>query len=115
LIFAASFPAMTQITEKLDWSLPTDILAEFSRRWRVRELALFGSILRDDFGPESDLDVLISFQENAPWTLWDLTTMADDLTALFGRRVDLVEREALRNPFRRDEILRTARIIYVSP
>lgn len=92
--------------------IPTDQLEAFCHRWRVRELALFGSVLRDDFGPASDIDVLISFEEDAPWSLWDLTTMRDELTALFGRPVDLVERESLRNPFRRDRILSNRRVIY---
>lgn len=82
-------------------------------RWRVRELALFGSVLRDDFLPDSDIDVLISFDEDAPWSLWDLTAMQDELAELFGRPIDLVEKEGLRNPFLRDRILSTRRIVYV--
>ena len=92
--------------------VPQDELNKFCRRWRVRELALFGSVQRDDFGPASDIDVLISFDDDAPWTLGDLTTMQDELAALFGCPVDLVEREGLRNPFRRDRILSTPRVIY---
>lgn len=85
----------------------------FCRRWRVRELALFGSAVRNELTPESDLDVLISFDEAAPWSLWDLIAMQDELSAAFGRRVDLVEREGLRNPFRRERILSTRKVIYV--
>lgn len=63
--------------------------------------------------PESDVDVLISFEEEAPWSLWDLIAMRDELTSLFGRPVDLVELEGLRNPFRRERILKTRKVIYV--
>ncbi len=93
---------------------PHDVLEALCRRWRVRELALFGSALRDDFGPESDVDVLVSFDADAPWSLWDLITMRDELATVFGRAVDLVEREGLRNPFRRQRILETSRVIYAS-
>ncbi len=100
--------ALTGIT------VPPDRLEALCRRWRVRELALFGSAVRDDFGPQSDVDVLVSFDEDAPWSLWDLITMRDELTELFGRPVDLVEREGLRNPFRRQRILETRQVIYAS-
>ena len=89
-----------------------DALAEFCRRWRVRELSVFGSALRDDFGPESDLDFLVSFDPEAPWSLWDLVTMRDELAAITGREVDLVEKEGLRNPYRRKEILSTPEVIH---
>lgn len=89
-----------------------DVLEALCRRWRVRELALFGSAVREDFSPESDVDVLVSFDEDAPWSLWDLITMQNELADLFGRPVDLVEREGLRNPFRRRRILETRQVIY---
>jgi predicted nucleotidyltransferase len=88
-------------------------LEAFCRRWRVRELSLFGSVLRDAFTPESDVDVLVSFDPDATWSLWDFTEMRDELGALVGRPVDLVEREGLRNPFRRDKIMQTRKVIYV--
>lgn len=92
--------------------IPTASLESFCHKWRVRELSLFGSVLRDDFGPESDVDVLVSFADDAPWSLWDLTAMSDELSGLVGRRVDLVEKEGLRNPFRRHTILKTRKVIY---
>ena len=79
--------------------IPADTLAEFCRRWRVRELSLFGSAVRSDFQPDSDVDVLVRFDPEAPWSLWDLVTMRDELAAIFGRDVDLLEEDALRNPF----------------
>jgi uncharacterized protein len=93
-------------------AIAEDRIAAFCRQWRVRELALFGSVLRDDFGPQSDVDVLVSFEPDAGWSLWDLGLMREELSALFGREVDLVEKEALRNPFRRHEILTTCQVIY---
>lgn len=93
-------------------TIPPGALEAFCRKWRVRELSLFGSVLRDDFGPDSDVDVLISFDEDAPWSLWDLIAMQDELAELFGRPVDLVEREGLRNPFRRRRILETRQVLY---
>jgi predicted nucleotidyltransferase len=94
--------------------LPEDKLADFCRRWKVVEFALFGSVLRDDFGPDSDIDVLVTFQPDAPWSLWDLVDMRDELHQLFGREVDLVEKDALRNPFRRHEILREYKVVYAT-
>lgn len=89
-------------------------LKALCRQWRVRELSLFGSVLRDDYGPGSDVDLLVSFEEDAPWSLWDLIALKDALSELFGRPVDLVEREALKNPFRRKRILETKQTIYVA-
>jgi predicted nucleotidyltransferase len=84
----------------------------FCQKWKVRELSLFGSILRRDFAATSDIDVLVSFDQDAPWSLWDIAVMRDELSALTGRQVDLVEREALRNPFRRQMILESRKVIY---
>jgi predicted nucleotidyltransferase len=89
-------------------------LAEFCRKWCIHELSLFGSVLRDDFGPESDIDLLVSFEADAGWTLFDLIEMKEEAEALFGRPVDIVEREALRNPWRKREILRTHEVIYAA-
>ena len=80
----------------------------------ITELALFGSVLREDFNQDSDVDVLVTFAENAPWSLWDFVDMQDELKAIFGRDVDIVEKRALRNPFRRHEILSTNEVVYAS-
>ena len=93
-------------------AIPPDVLEAFCQKWKVRELSLFGSVLRDDFGPHSDVDVLVSFDDDAPWSLWDLIGMQDELAELVGRPVDLVEKEGLRNPFRRQQILETRQVIY---
>lgn len=94
--------------------LPLPDLETFCRKWRVRELALFGSVLRDDFSPESDVDVLVTFSPEAPWSLWDVIRMQEELEGLLGRKVDLVEKEAIRNPFRRREILGSQRVVYAA-
>lgn len=94
--------------------IPKDRVAEFCRRYRIRELSLFGSVLRDDFHPESDVDALVEFQPDAKHSLFDLVQIAEDLTSLFGREVHLVEKPALRNPFRRYEILRTRQVIFAA-
>ncbi len=89
-------------------------LADFCQRWKVTELALFGSVLRDDFRPDSDVDILVSFYPDARWSLFDLVKMQDELKILFGREVDLVERAGLRNPFRRRAILSSMQVVYGS-
>jgi hypothetical protein len=91
-----------------------DRLTGFCRKWKVTELSLFGSVLREDFGPASDIDVLVTFQPDAPWSLWDLLDMREELQHLFGRDVDLVEKDALRNPFRRAEILGNYKVVYAA-
>ena len=94
--------------------IPKDKIEEFCRRWKITEFALFGSVLRDDFRPDSDIDVLVTFERGAGHTLFDLVYMENELKDMFGRHVDLVERGGLRNPFRRREILRTMEVIYAS-
>jgi len=89
-------------------------IAEFCTRWRIREVSLFGSVLREDFRPDSDVDVLVTFHPDARWSLFDFVDMQEELKALFGRDVDLVEAEGLRNPFRRRSILRSKEVIHVA-
>ena len=94
-----------------------DKLASFCRRWKIAELALFGSVLRDDFRPESDIDVLVTFAPDAKRRFYDLIDMKGELETLFGRPVDLVERrlvETSRNYIRRKHILEHAETIYVA-
>jgi predicted nucleotidyltransferase len=91
-----------------------DAIASFCDRWKITEFALFGSILRDDFRPDSDVDVLVSFAPDEKWSLWDIIAMKEELEKLFGREVDLVQKDGLRNPFRRYEILSTKQVIYAA-
>lgn len=86
----------------------------FCRRWRIAELSLFGSVLRDDFSVDSDVDLLVAFEPDDPWDLWDLIDMEAELENLFGRKVDIVEKNAITNPFRRHEILTTRQVLYAA-
>jgi len=100
------------VTSRIDF--PFNQVVEFCERWQVKEFSLFGSVRRDDFRPDSDLDVLVSFNPAAQWSLFDLVTMQDELQKIFGRPVDLVEREGLRNPFRKRSILSSREVIYAA-
>lgn len=97
--------------------LPADKLKAFCRRWKITEFALFGSVLRDDFRPDSDIDVLVTFAPEAGWSLFDHVTMQDELKAILGRTVDLVSRRGIersQNYIRRKAILSSAEVIYVA-
>jgi uncharacterized protein len=86
-------------------------LRDFCRRWRLTEFSLFGSVVRENFGPESDVDVMVKFAVGAPWSLSRWLQMQRELEILFQRRVDLVERDAIEqsdNRFRKREILSSA-------
>ena len=91
-----------------------DKIASFCRRWKIIELALFGSVVREDFQPDSDVDVLVSFSDDAQWSLLDMVDIRDELKDIFAREVDLVEKQALRNPFRRHSILTGKEVIYAA-
>ncbi len=89
-------------------------IAPFRARWRVAELAFFGSVLRDDFRPDSDVDVLVRFAPGTHWSLFDLVRMQDELSEILGRRVDLADRrdvESSPNALRRRRILETAEVV----
>lgn len=96
-------------------TIHTDEIAKFCQRWKIRELALFGSALRDDFGPDSDLDILVTFAPDAEWGLLDHVQMQQEVQRLLQRSVDLISKRALeRSPnwLRRQEILKTAQILF---
>ena len=91
--------------------LDSEDIRKFCRKWKIRELKVFGSILREDFRPESDIDFLADFDPDAEWDAFDHLDMEDELTALVGRKVDLVGLSAVessKNRFRKKEILSTA-------
>ena len=94
--------------------IPQEKIRDFCRRWQVVEFALFGSVLREDFRQDSDIDVLVTFSPNAHHSLLDLARMEEELGAIFGRKVDLVEKSALRNPFRRHAILNSLEVVYAT-
>ena len=94
--------------------IPKDKITEFCRKWKIRELAIFGSAVGDDFRPDSDVDVLVIFQDNTEWSLFDLMNAEEELKKIFGRKVDIVEKKAIRNPFRRQHILSHREVIYAA-
>jgi predicted nucleotidyltransferase len=96
--------------------IPLDIgrITELCRRYQIRELSLFESVLRDDFGPDSDVDVLVEFDPAADLSLTDRIAVQDELKSLFGRPVDLVDKLGLRNPFRRHAILTARQVVYAA-
>lgn len=97
--------------------IPQHKIMEFCARWRITELALFGSVLRDDFGPDSDIDILVTFAPKARRTLFDLVDIRDELESIFGRKVDVFSRggvESSRNPIRRKAVLESAEVIYAA-
>ena len=89
-------------------------IAAFCRKWRIAEFALFGSVLRDDFCSDSDVDVLVRLQPDHGLDLFDWADMREELTLMLGRPVDLVDLEGLRNPFRRHAILTNKQVIYAA-
>ncbi len=92
-------------------------LRDFCRRWKITEFSLFGSVVREDFGPESDVDVLVTFAADAHWSLFDMSDMHDELTVIFGREVDLLTRRAVEgslNPIRKTSILSSAVMLDVA-
>jgi hypothetical protein len=89
-------------------------IGEFCRKRQIVEFALFGSVLREDFGPESDVDVLVAFAPDARHGLFELATMEEELASIFWRRVNLVERGGVRNPFRRRAILSNLLVLYAA-
>src|SRR5262245_47525581 len=96
-------------------SLKREEIAAFCQRWQIAELAFFGSVLRDDFRPDSDVDVLVTFASGVEWSLFDHIAMEEELSALLGRKVDLVSRRVIElssNWMRRKTILETAEPFY---
>ena len=97
--------------------MPKEKIADFCRKWKIVELSLFGSVLRDDFRPDSDVDVLVTFSPDADWSLLDHMAMEEEMSAMLGRKVDLVTRKAIErseNYIRRKAILETAQPYYVA-
>jgi uncharacterized protein len=98
-------------------AIPYEAIAAFCRKWRITELALFGSVLRDDFRPDSDIDVLFTLEPGVRWPWGGIDEMTEELEAILGRKVDLVSRrgvEESRNPFLKKHILSAVEPIYVA-
>ena len=95
--------------------IPKDQIETFCKKWKVKEFALFGSILRNDFNIQtSDIDVLISFLPSENWG-WEIVTMKEELELIFNRKVDLIEKIAVeksRNTVRKNQILNSYEVLY---
>ena len=97
--------------------VPNEKLQDFCRQWNIEELSLFGSVLRDDFKPESDIDVLVTFAPDSYHTLFDLVRMEKELESIFDRHVDVISRrgvEMSRNHIRRQAIMDSAETVYAA-
>ena len=97
--------------------LPMDKIIEFCHRWQICEFSLFGSVLREDFRPDSDLDILVDFCPEAKRGLREALQMQDELESLFDRKVDLIPKAAIarsENWLRRKNILESAKTIYAT-
>ena len=97
--------------------IPKDKIIEFCKKWKVAEFSLFGSVLSEHFSKDSDIDVLIAFNDSARHSLFDLVKMEKELEEIFGRKIDLVSRRAIessRNYLRKNAILETAEAVYAA-
>lgn len=104
------------MSNSFEEKLPKEQTADFCDRWKIIEFALLGSILGNDFCPDSDVDVLVTFAPEAKWGLFKVVEMQQELEAIVGRDVDFVSRRAIEcshNWLRRKEILGTAKTFYV--
>ena len=108
------FCTIISCMERKKFTLPRKEIEEFCKRWSITEFSVFGSVLREDFGPDSDIDVLVSIDPKAHIGLFEIAQMQIELEDLFKRPVDLVEKEGLVNPYRRSEILSTAQVVYAA-
>jgi uncharacterized protein len=86
----------------------------FCKKWNITEFAVFGSALTEDFRPDSDVDILVTFGHGSGITFDNRVDMMDELKSIFGREVDLVEKKAIKNPFRRHSILTTKEVLYAA-
>jgi len=99
---------------KNKFDIPKTQLIELAKNHNLKELALFGSVLTAEFGTKSDIDVLIEFEPNAKASLFDLVEIKDELELIFKRKVDVVEKTGLRNPFRKKAILEKREVLYAA-
>ncbi len=101
----------------LQIKVPKEKVVAFCERWQIEELAFFGSVLRDDFGPDSDVDVMVRFRPEASHSLFSMVSMEEELSGILGRETDLLSRTAIeksRNYIRREAILKSAEVFYAA-
>jgi predicted nucleotidyltransferase len=90
------------------------LIISLAKKYKIKELALFGSVLREDFSDKSDIDILIKFTDDNDYSLFDLFEIRDEFEKVLGKEVDLIEKDSLRNPYRRDNIIRNSKVIYAA-
>lgn len=103
--------------KNLKISVPKVKIEAFCKRWKIVEFSFFGSVLREDFHPTSDIDVLVEFSSNSSWGLLDLGKMEEELSQIFNRPVDLVNKKAVKNShnwIRKQNILESAEVYYAA-
>ena len=103
-----------KLKQSLAIPIPKNSIKDFCQRWQIKEFYLFGSVLRDDFNKQSDIDVMVQSFPNPGWG-WQIVTMKEELEQIFGRKVDLVFKDAIeksQNWLRREDILSSAKLIY---
>jgi predicted nucleotidyltransferase len=102
---------MMKVLDRID--IADDVLTDLARRYHVREFAVFGSVLRDDFRTDSDIDVLVEYEAEALIGLFDHFKLAEELEQLLGRRVDLVSKSALHRLISKN-VLDSRRVLYAA-
>jgi uncharacterized protein len=105
------------LKQQLKIQPPQSELAAFCQKWKIKEMSFFGSVLREDFRSDSDIDIIVSFEDNSTWGILELVRMKRELKTLLGREVDLMTKKSIEqshNWIRRQEILGTAQIVYVA-
>ena len=103
---------MSETTVHTD--LPMPQIEEFCRKYGVAEFCLFGSVLREDFGPKSDIDIMLKFKAGRGFTFENTPDIQEELEAMFGRSVDVIEKGRIRNPFRQHAIMNSYRVVYAA-
>jgi len=91
-----------------------DDVLKLCKKYLIIELSIFGSSIRDDFTQNSDIDILVSFEQNSKITLFDIIELENEFSILLNKKVDIVEKESLKNPIRKNKILNTREIIYAA-
>ena len=91
-----------------------DRIIEFCKKWKISRMSFFGSVLREDFRPESDVDVMVSFDPDSAWSLFDIVDMKMELESIFQRDVDILEEGTIRNPIKRRCVYENLEVVYDS-
>ena len=94
--------------------IPMEKIEVFCRKYGVEEFSLFGSVLRDSFRPDSDVDVMLKFKPGYGFTFENTPGIQEELEAIFGRPVDVIEKGKIKNPFRRHAIMSSYRVVYAA-